>query len=292
MAKYYLVEERDNGAGCLTALVVGIIVIVALAYFAMYALAIALGIVLIVSALYGTIITLKNGFVALGASIPVYAHVNKPNGWILPTFVYRWVMIVWETIRGAWVYNGANIKDCFTKAGAHRFLSFKKWINLFSALSILVFGALLTLLIVVLHVYLFTVVLRLVIAAVVLASVIFGLIGLGISVAYSTTNYLSRLRESYYNSATIFSAYVTQQGYKEFWQVIKNYWCENVNYLKDGIATFKTLPLLSFKKWLKLWTGIMLMIIGTLLLVVYAILHLLVISILFVVFKIISLFKR
>jgi len=292
MARYVLVEEDNNNAGCLTAIIIGFIVVAVLIYLAIYALAIILGIILLISAVIGSVITIRNYIVALKDSITAYAHVSKPSGWIIPNFLYKWFKISWETIKGAWSYNIGNIKDFFGKLGFYKFLSFKKWIYFFSGLSVLLFGSLVSLFIFSFHFYLITLVIELMILAFIAALVIFGLIGLGISVAVSTTNYFSRVNESYCGSATILSAYITQCGYREFVQVIKNYCIESYAYVKDGFSMFKTLPLFSLKKWIRLGSSIMTIIVGTLMLLVYGTIHIVILSILFVFFKIVSLFHR
>lgn len=291
MARYVVVDD-DNNAGRLTAIIIGIIVIAVVAYFAMYALAIALGIILLISCVIGTILTIRNYIVALRDSLRSYAHAPKPSGWIVPTFVYRWIKISWETIKGAWSYNIGSIKDFFGKIGFYKFLSFKKWIYLFSGLSILVFGSIVSLFILLLHLYLIIVVIELVIVVAIVALAIFGLIGLGVSVAVSTTNYITRISESYCSSAAILSAYITQCGYSEYIQVIKNYVTESINYIKDGFSQFITLPFLSFKKWLRLGSSIMTIIVGSIMLLIFATVHILILPILFAFFKIVSLFHR
>ena len=291
MSRYVVVDD-DNNAGCLTAIIIGIIAIAVLAYFAMYALAIALGIILLISCVIGPILTIRNYIVALRDGIRSYAHAPKPRGWIVPIFVYRWIKISWETIKGAWSYNIGSIKNFFGKIGFYKFLSFKKWICLFSGLSILVFGSIVSLFILFLHLYLIVGVIELVIVVAIVALAVWGLIGLGVSVAVSTTNYITRISESYCSSATILSAYITQCGYSEYIQVIKNYTTESISYIKDGVSQFSTLPFLSLKKWLRLGSSIMTIIVGSIMLLIFAPIHVLILSVLFLFFKVLSVFRR
>ncbi len=291
MAKYVRVED-DNNAGCLTTIIISVIIAVAVAYFAMYALAIALGIVLLISCVIGTILTIKNYIAALRDSIRSYAHVYKPSGWIVPTFVYRWIKISWETMKGAWSYNIGNTKTFFGKIGFYRFLSFKKWICLFSGLSILVFGSMVSLLILLLYLCLIVVAIGLVMAVAIVSLVIFVLIGLGISAAVSTTNYITRISESYCSSATILSAYIIQCGYSEYIQVIKNYVTESISYIRDGFSQFTTPPILLVTKWLRLGSSTMTVIVGSIMLLIFAAVHILILSVLFLFFKILFVFRR
>lgn len=293
MARYYVVDDNDsNPGGCLATIFIVVIVLAVLAYFAMYALAIVLGIILLISLIIGTILTIRNYIVALRDSIVSYGYISKPSEWIIPNFAYKWVKVSLETIKCAWSYNIGNIKDLFGKLRYYRFLSFRKWIYLFSALSVLIFGSIVSVSIVLLDLCLIALAIALVIIALAVACVFFALVGLGISIGVSTKNYYTRIRESYYSSATILSAYITQSGYREFVQIIKNYFSESVTYVKDGFTTFKTLPLMSFMKWLKLGSSSMMFISGSLMFVIYATIHILTISVLFIFFKIVSIFHR
>ncbi len=291
MAKYVRVED-DNNAGCLTALVIGFIVIVAVAYFAMYALAIALGIILLISCVIGTVLTVRNYIVALRDSIRSCAHMSKPSSWGVPTFLYRWIVIVWETIKGAWSYNVGSIKVFFGKMSFYRVLSFKKWICLFSGLSILIFGSIVSAFVFLFHLCLIIAVLQLAIAILIITLILFSMIGLGAAVAASTANYISRIHESYCGAATILSAYIIQCGFSEYFQVIKNYIAESINKIRDGFAQFSILPVLSFKKWFLLGKPIMTIIAGSIMLVVFAVVHILVLSILYLPFRIIAVVNR
>lgn len=291
MAKYVRVED-DNNAGCLTALVIGFIVIVAVAYFAMYALAIALGIILLVSCVIGTVLTVRNYIVALRDSIKSCAHVSKPSSWGVSNFLYRWIVIVWETIKGAWSYNVGSIKVFFGKMSFYRVLSFKKWICLFSGLSILIFGTIVSAFIFLFHLCLIIAVFQLAIAVALITLILFSMIGLGAAVAASTANYISRIHESYCGAATIFSAYIIQCGFGEYLQVIKKYVAESINTIRDGFAQFGTLPVLSFKKWFLLGKSIMTIIVGSIMLFVFAGVHILVLSILYLPFRIIAIINR
>lgn len=290
MAKYVVVED-DNHSGCLTALLIGIIVIAVVAYFAFYVLAIALGIILIISGVIGTFITIRNYIVALRDCITKYGHSIKPNGWIIPTFLYRWIKISWETTKDAWSYNVGNIKNFFGKIGFYKFLSFKKWIYLFSGLSIIIFGTIVSLSILLLHFYLIFIALNLIVTVLLAVSIIFGLIGLCISVATSTSNYLISLKESFDSSATVFSAYITSCGYSEYLSIAKNYWAKTQTYIRDGFDMFRTLPLFSLKKWVRLWSSIVMIIVGAVVYVFFAIIHIVCLTILFLVFKPISVLK-
>lgn len=291
MAKYIRVED-DNNAGCLPTVIIGVIIVIAVAYFAMYALAIALGIVLLISCVIGTILTIKNYVAALRDSIRSYAHIHRPSGWIVPTFVYRWIKISWETMKGAWGYNIGNTKTFFGKIGFYNLLRFKKWICLFAGLSILVFGSMVSLLILFFHLCLIVVTIGLAIGVAIVSLVIFGLIGLGISAAVSTTNYITRISESYCSAATILSAYIIQCGYSEYIQVIKNYITESISYIRDGFSQFTTPPILLVTKWLRLGSSMMTVIVGSIMLLIFAAVHILILSILFAFFKIVSLFHR
>lgn len=290
MARYILVDDDSNAAGCLTAIIFWFIITAVLIHFAVYVLEIILGIILFISAVIGAVITIKNYIFGLRDSIIAYAHVSKPYGWIIPAFIYKWFKISWETVKGAWGYNIGDIKKMFGKLGFYRFLSFKKWMYFFSGLSVLLFGSLVSLCIFFFYFCLIAFVIELLLFVFIVVLVILGLIGFGVSVSVSTTNYFSRVSESYFGAATILSKYVTQCGYKEFIQVVKNYCIKSCVYVKDGFSKFNTLPLFSPKKWIRLCSSIMTVAVGILMLLIYATIHILILSILFVFFKIVSLF--
>ena len=292
MSKYYVVKEEDNSTGCLIAIIFAVIALIVVAYLAMYVLGILLAIILFASVLMGAGLTLKNYFMALRDSVSLYAHEPKPDRWFLPTFFYRWFKVSWESLKGAWVYNIESIKEFFNKMGFYRLLSIRKWLYLFSALSVLVFGTGATLAILFFHLYLIVLALRILLVAFLAVCAIFALIGFGIALAVSVMNYISRLRESYYQSATIFSAYITQGGYRAYLDTVKEYCVEAIRYIKEGFSTFASLPWLSFRKWMNFGSALMTIFVAPVLLVVFAVVHVVVLSVLFVVFKLIGLFHR
>ena len=296
MASYRIVEEDDSsGGGCIAAIIIGIIalaIILIIAYFALIVIGIILGIILLISAIIGTFFTIRNYVFALRDNVPLFSTIDKPAGWIIPNFVYKWLVTAWETFKDAWKYNWDSTKTFFKKSAAARFLSPKKWVFLFSSISVLLFGTLISVLILLFHVFLFVAVIQIILAVLFLALMIFVLVGSVIAAIESTKNYIARLKESYSSCSMTFSEYITVSGYKEYVSVIKEYFSESIYYVKDGFIIFSTLPLLSFKKWFRLGSSIMTVVVGSLLFVLYALIHIIVISVLFVVFKVISLFRK
>ncbi len=291
MAKYYLVEEKDN-TGCFVAIAIAAVILIAIAWIAMYALLILLGIVLAVGALIGTVLALKDYVLALRDSISCYRYADKPERFPLPAFIYRWLRIVWGTIVISWKYIVADLKNYFGKAGFYRLLSFKKWLNIFAGISLAVCGVLLSLFIVFIHLYILWIALCVLAVALAVFATVFGLVGVFLSAAFATTNYISCARDSRNRMATVLSAYVTDCGYREYLAIIREYWSETVARIKTGLTSFSGSSLLSVKAWLRFAEGALLILTGTILFVPYALIHILVQSVLFVVFKIASLFAR
>ena len=288
MAKYYVVKERNSGSGCLVGLILGIIIVVLLLIFAMSVISIIIGVVLLISGIVGTVITIKNYFVALVDAIRSYSHYPKPRNWVIPTFLYRWVKINWETTKNSWRSNFENVKNFFNKMCTHHFFSVGLWFWLFSALSILVFGSIASIAIFFFHLYVFTVIVRILLIFLAVASVIFGAIGLVMSLIRSFANYFVSIRDSRRRVAMPLPSYILKRGYREYFNVIKGYWLENMDCIKDGFRIFSMRPFMSFKKWLNLFGSIMLMIVGTVLLPVFAIVHIIVLSFMFLFFLITS----
>ena len=152
MARYRIIEE-DDGAGCITAAVIGGIIIAVILYLAMYIIGFILSIILFISAVIGSVITLRNYIVALRDSISMCSYCPRPRFWIGPTFTFKWIKVVALSIWGAWGYNLGNIRNFFGSMGYHKFLSFKRWLYFFSGLSVLIFGTLMSIALVVFHLY-------------------------------------------------------------------------------------------------------------------------------------------
>ncbi len=291
MARYVRVDDDNSGGGgCLLAAIFGLIILAVIIYLAIVALAIILGIILIVSALLGIVLTLRNFFSALRDSLAICAGISKPNGWIIPNFVYKFFKIGWETVKALWRQNISDMKNFFGNLGLYRVFGFKFWLNLFSGISLLVFGTIATWVLYLFYNWVLMTIVLLAFLGLVLITTVFALIGLGVAVAISVTNYISRFSESV--SGYGFFDYVTQGGYSECFGVLGNYWSENVFSMKDRFADFGSFPLISFKKWLSLGIGLMLAVVGTLLLAVFGVIHILLLSLLFIVMKPISLIRH
>lgn len=290
MARNY--GSNNSSTGCLAAAIIGLIIIAVVISLAVYVFTFLLGIIMLISGVVGTVHTVRNYIVALRSNIPSYAHIAKPNGWIIPDFLYKCGVIGWETIKEAWGYNIDSVKNFFSQVGLYPIVSFKKWIYLFSGISVLIFGSLASVFIGGLYLYLILSLLVLAVAAFAAALVIFGLIGLGVSAAAATTNYFMRVSESYSGAATILSAYVTQCGYREYGQIIRNYCIESITYIRDGFAAMTVPPFFSLLKWVRLGSSFMTIFVGSIMLVIFAAIHIVVLSLLFVFFSLLSVFHR
>ena len=288
----YYSNNRDNG-GCLVALIFFIIILIVVAYFAWWIIVGLLCILGIVGTGIGAIITLRNYIVSLGHSISSYSHAMKPVNWtLIPTFFYRFVKINWTAIVETWHYNIGNIKSFFTVFSGSKLFSMKKWFFFFAGISVAIFGTLMTAFILFFLLYIIYIVFMVILFLILAACSIFLLIGLGTALFFTTKNYISAYKDSYYGARTTFMDYILSYGYREYMSVLGDCWRENLTRMENGFYSFKTEQLLSFKKWIGLGGAVMIITAGTVLTGIFALLHIIYQSVLFGIFKLISLFKK
>lgn len=123
MARYYVVEERDN-AGCFAAVIVSLIVLAVLLYFfawiALAVVGVMLGIGLLIGFVYALIVYVRGFRDAVGSC-------SSPYGGALG-FLHSWLLLFLYTVRGAWMHNIDAIRDMWGHfCGYSRLLSFRKW---------------------------------------------------------------------------------------------------------------------------------------------------------------------
>ena len=288
----YYSNNRDNG-GCLVALIFFIIILIVVAYFAWWIIVGLLCILGIVGTGIGAIITLRNYIVSLGHSISSYSHAMKPVNWtLIPTFFYRFVKINWTAIVETWHYNIGNIKSFFTVFSGSKLFSMKKWFFFFAGISVAIFGTLMTAFILFFLLYIIYIVFMVILFLILAACSIFLLIGLGTALFFTTKNYILAYKDSYYGARTTFMDYILSYGYREYMSVLGDCWRENLTRMENGFYSFKTEQLLSFKKWIGLGGAVMIITAGTVLTGIFALLHIIYQSVLFGIFKLISLFKK
>ena len=286
------VDEDRNFGGCLLALVVVAIIFFVILYLAAYALIIALGIILVISGIIGAVLTIKNYVLAFINSVRKNRYITSPRYSRIPNGIYRWAVICWEALKEGIEKNITDIKNFFRKSGTYRFFSFGKWICLFTVVSSLFFGSAVSLSIIFAHLAIMLVVVAIIAIICVVVNIICAMIGVGISVPYVITNYIARLSDSYNSSASSFVDYIIQFSFREYGRVICNYWNENITFIKDCLSQFSTSPILSTKKWVKLNSAIMIAVIGTVLFLVFALIHIVFISIFHIICLMVHLFKR
>lgn len=287
---YY--TNRDSG-GCLVALIFIIIIFIVIAYFAWWIIVGLLAILGIVGTAIGAIITLRNFFVALGNSISSYGHAVKPVTWtFIPNFLYRFVKITWAALVETWHYNIGNIKTFFSVFSTCKLFSMKKWFFFFAGISVAAFGTVMTAAILLLFLYVVYVVFMVILSLILLACAVFLLIGLGTAVFFTVKNYITAYKDSYYGARTTFSNYILSYGYREYFNILGNCWRENLSRMENGFYSFKSEPLMSFRKWIGLGGALMIITAGTVLMGVFAVLHIIYQSVLFGIFKLVSLFKK
>ncbi len=285
--------RRNSGSGCSTGCLVITLILIAVAIFLIITFAwvflTLLLVVLGISALVGTVLTLRNYFMALRESLDIHRYTTKPSNWRIPNFLYKWVVIAWETIKISMGYTVDTMKDHFQNASFHKLLSLRKWFHIFVGLSVIIFGLIVTVGIVVLHFYILFMAVCIVLALFVTVLTVFCLVGIAVSSFFAVTNYINRYRESCCGS---FFDYVVDDGFGEFLSIIKEYWQENIDYIRDGVTDFNDGSKKDLGLWVRLGSSIMLVPVGVVWFVLFAGVHIVVQSLLFGVFKLISLFKR
>lgn len=291
MADYYVVKEKDDGSGCLTAVILIIMGIAVVAVLAAYVLGFLLALVAIIGAIVGTFMTLKNYIGALKDAISYYGKASKPVNSILPTFVYRWFKVMWETTKQAWRRNMLDMKNFFMNMGMYKFFSFKKWINFFSALAMLVFGTIASILLFLLNFYLILFICQFILMIILAICGVCALIGLVMALIKTVPNYLTKLRDSYSSSGSVLD-YATDCGFSEFASIVKDYWRDEMDHMREDFDGFRENPWLSVKKWLSLCCALMTVVAGAITFIIFGLVHIMAVSVLFVVGKIVGLIKR
>lgn len=285
MARYYTDDDRDS-AGCLTTLLLGIIIVSVLIYIATIALAyIFIGIVVVV-AIVGTVITLKNYIIELKIAITNYINVSAPTNWKLPVFFYRWFKISFESLKECWKDNLNSVKASFQNGASFRFISIRRWFYWFLGLSVAVCSVLITLLI--LGVHLFIAALTINILLYLIFACVIGMSG--VAIAYSLFSvfkfYFSCLKTRKVSvGANSFAQYICRYGYKDILTMIRLLWNNSNALLLQAKAQLLPFKLLSIKNWFNL--GVILLIHLTTAVCVPLIfaVHMIVQSVLFVVFS-------
>ena len=285
VARYYSDDDRDS-AGCLTTLLLGIIIVSVLLYVAAIALYyIFIGIV-IIAAIVGTVITLKNYILEFKNAISNYKNASAPANWKLPVFFYRWFKISWESLKGCWKNNINSIKASFQSGSAFRFISIRRWFYWILALSVAVFGALATLFILELHLIIATFLINILLYFVVAFVVMMAAAGFAFSLFSVFKYYFSELKNRpTATGAGSLARYICKHGYRDVFSMIKLLWQNSNAVLFQSKAQIRPFNFLSIKKWFNI--GVMLLIHLTTAVVtpLIFILHMVVQSILFVIFS-------
>ena len=285
MARYYTDDDRDS-AGCLTTLLLGIIIVSVLIYIATIALAyIFIGIVVVV-AIVGTVITLKNYIIELKKAIANYINIPAPTNWKLPAFFYRWFKISFESLKECWKGNLNSVKASFQNGTAFRFISIRRWFYWLLGLSVAVCSVLITLLIIGIHLFVAALTINILLYLIFVCA-----IGMsGVAIVYSLFSvfkfYFSCLKTRKVSvGANSFAQYICRYGYKDILTMIKLLWNYANSLSLRSKAQALPFKLLSLKKWFNL--GVMLLIYLTTAAAIPLIFvaHMIIQSILFVVFS-------
>lgn len=286
-------QERDDGSWLGLLIIFGIIIYM-IVMILLYSVAIAFLTILILSGITGAALTIYDFVLALHDTIVAYRASSRvaPYRSRFSSFVYGWVAIAWNASLLCFRYNFARMLGFFSKTQGLGFLSFKKWLNIFIAISLLLFGTAAAAGVVALQLALAGAVFLLGISILMLLTGIFVLLGLIIGIGFSLTNYFGRIKGCYNKFVSRFSDYVTSVGFRKYKAICKNYNRFSVSRIQSSFSTSKTLPVLSFGKWFHWWNGVLLAVDFPLLLVALTPIYFAIMSVLFLVFKPCSLFKR
>ena len=280
----------ERGAGCLTTLIVALVVGTFVAYFAAYVFLIILGIALVISGIIGTVVAVYNYASAFINSIKSHRYAYSPNK--ASNFVYWWYKVNFETVKIVWKSNILGIKTLGSKIGFYKVLSFRKWICLYTTLSIAAFGTVVSVAAIFMQVIIVIAILCIFFGLLVLICAISTIIGLGIVISKSITNYFLSVSESFRKYSYSVSQYIVKYSYKEFVKIVKSYFEKLDIEVKNVKTEYFTLPFKSVRKWIDLGVLIMLYPIGIIILFPIFIIHLIVNSFLFAIFGLISFLKK
>ncbi len=286
--RYYVVEERNNGSGCLIALIIMLVVIAALVMFAWYALLAVIGILLVVGAVIGIFYSIKNNVKAYSDSFNmnryyVRANTSKPVNYICKAF-----KVCKDHMSLSWKANTASIRDMYTKSQPYKFFSFNKWMHLFSCMSVAVWGVLISCLILVAYFYIlmFAAMAIITVTAIICAIPVVIAIPLALIQFFKNYTYVFKTIWQTNRPANGAKVYVYSKGYRHIVSVFKNTFRKDVYDAKDKLREGSRFAWLSFKRWIPQCTGVLLVVLGTVIQAVLFVLHAVVVTLAIAVYSI------
>ncbi len=287
----YIVEDRNNnsgsGAGCLIALFVILAVIVTLILFAFYLLLAVIGIIMLVSAVIGIFYGIKNNVKAYSDSFGANRTYVSPSASKPVRILSKAFRICKDHMVFSWKANTASIRDFFTKSQPYRFLSFNKWMYMFSCVSVAVWGVVLSFWIIGLYVGILFLLASLfvILAAIICAIPVVIAIPLSLVKFFQNYTYVFKALCRMDRPAAGEPVYMFSKGFRHVISVFKNTFRKNVVDAKEKLRDGRTHSTLSYKRWIPQCTGVLLVGLGLLLQIVLAVLHALVVAVALAVYS-------
>lgn len=256
MGRYY--NERDEAAGCLTSFLFSAIIIVFFVWLATIAIYYIFIGVAVLSAIIGTIISLKNYVVSLKNSLSFHRNDIVPQYWKLPAFIYKWQKISFESLKDCWRSNIKTLKTLFQQGIYYRFISIRRWFYWFVGISVALFGFVVSIAIELLGFIVLITIVVLLTAAVILIFVLMVLVALFDSVRKVIINFYTLLRAQIKAShAASLVEYIKKWGYKGTNKMPYLLWDSSNKIFLTCMSLFYNSSILSFSKWLSLGRAIM-----------------------------------
>ncbi len=278
--RYYVVEDRDSGNGCLIALVIIIGIIAALLYFAWYIILIILGITFFIGSIIGIFHSVKNNIVAYRDSFNSNRYITNNRSSKVLNVLSKVYGICSNHMSYAWKNNATSIKNEYAMSKSFRFFSFNKWLHLFASMFIALWGLLISGIVLLIY----FVILTFLMYISVFATIIICLIPVAVSIPLALIQFIKNLisvievvvknDRRYYNMPV----YIISKGYKHIMPIMKSTFVKNIEDTKNKFFECRNYKWLSFQRWILLCTGVLLTVIGTLLQVPVTLLHIIAIT--------------
>lgn len=251
MGKYY--KDRDDATGCLISFLFSVIIIGVLAWFAAIVLYYIFVGILTVSAIIGTIISLKNYIVALKSSILMHRYDAAPLNWKLPNFTYKWNKIVLDSIKASWKSNIYVLKTSFQQGLYVGFFSIRRCFYWLVGISVTLFGLVVSCGIVYVYIILLVALLVIMLTIIVLIASTTIIMTLVDSIKTLTCNFIVILKAQRKASCAInLSDYIRRWGYKAVKKMPHLLWRSTNKSFATSISTFRSSKILSVDKWFAL----------------------------------------
>lgn len=281
MGYYYYKSDGPDLISIIVCLLIWAVIAVTAVYFFVYLL-IAIG---VITAIFGSVIAIKNNAVALIHAIRAYGRAPKPQSWsFLPAFMYRWFKISVEASKEGWLLNTQCIVKGFKKAGYFRLFSPKKWYNIFLSISVILAGTIVTGAIIALYFLIGFAFQIAVLGALVAMLLVVAVMGVLASLIYAIAHFISILsKRRVALRVRTFPRYIVRHGFKDIFTVISLQFEKANNAFSNAVSNLKGSKLFSQAMISSLSIILFIHLLTVILIMVEFIPYILIVSILWVV---------